>query len=268
MKGEDKGFLDEDDIQTFFEKKFGTMPTTLQELDAKKQVPFYYWYKSGKDHPFNYAHMDKIKPGNVFDCNTIANKWITWFSTTPKQQNPFLNPGISSADKTLYAGQNAFLFDERETFVYFLSATPFQNPDFRRVIMLRRAPILVPIYNVIASPIFFPSLQDTECYGYVEKDLEGLIDKEVDATFDGTHFYGCCVLRNEPLTINNIPIDNVYGIPEDRLKEVNSSISVYHGGLYLLIKEDKFTPGDHLLTFRAHSVNYEIDAKILITTLA
>ena len=269
-----KEFLDEKTMENLFvkEPKFGP----VQKADLIKEpaprpleiAAFYKWYQVGHTNEFTYDHHRPIKPGEKFNCETITDEWIKWFCTTPKQLNPFANPGITPTDKTLYSSSGAFLFDKGDTFVYFVAASPFQKPDFRRVIMLRKAPLLVPVYNVLISPSLFPMLDYKEYEKLIGHDLKGIKPETVKATFDGNPLWGCCVIRDKPLVIQNIPKDNVFGIPEDRLKETNSAIEVYQGGFWLLLKEEVFTPGDHLLYFRAESVNYEIEAKILISTLA
>lgn len=39
----------------------------------------------------------------------------------------------------------------------------------------------------------------------------------------------CCVTRKEPFTIEGIPIDNVFGIPQDKLLRSGSKINIVHG---------------------------------------
>jgi hypothetical protein len=102
----------------------------------------------------------------------------------------------------------------------------------------------------------------------VEDVLRGIKKESVEARFDGKPLYSCYVIGRALLPINDVPEDNVFGIPETRLnKDANATIEVYHVGFWLLIKNGKFSSGDHLLCFKAESRNYEIEAKILITVL-
>jgi hypothetical protein len=257
-----KGFMSEAEMQDFFSSKFQGVPK-----DPKKRWSFEMWYRKGEEHKFTYKHDDPIPPGKrgeEFNCDTITDEWFRWFLTTPSQLSVFSNPGNSYED-----GRNAFLFSEKNTFVYFAAASPFRNPDFRRIVMTRKAPLLVPVYNMSASSQSFPSLSGQEIVDLIKTDLSGVLGDTVEAKLDGEDFYGCCVIRNEPVKITNIPKNNIFEIPEDRLlqQETGLTMDLYHGGFWLLIKEDKFTPGDHLLYFKANSVNYEMEAKILISVL-
>ena len=54
---------------------------------------------------------------------------------------------------------------------YFTTVSPFQKPDFRRIVMTKRIPLLVPVYNVISSPQLFPSQRDWEHQKWVEEDV-------------------------------------------------------------------------------------------------
>jgi hypothetical protein len=232
----------------------------------QQKPPFQKWFQAGDHHPFTYNHHTII-PGGIFNCETITDAWFQWFLSTPKQSNPYANPGSASTDRNSYSDTNAFLFDNRNTLVYFTTASPFQRPDFRRIVITRNAPLLVPVYNVVTSPALYTMKTDDEYVSLVTKDLEGIIPDTVEAKFDGEFIYGCSVIRKKPLKIYNVPKDNVHAIPENRLIDSNFSIDVYHGGFWLLIKEEKITPGDHLLYFKAQSINYEIEANILISAL-
>jgi hypothetical protein len=270
----DEYFLEESQIERLLtiEPPKRSVQTTAQKGVYQRGQ----WYKGGEHHEFTYAHHDtlgsvKTKGNACYTCDTITDKWVEWLLTTPKNASPFANPGINM--NTAYGDTNAFLFgdDKCDTYVYFTTVSPFQKPDFRRIVMTKRIPLLVPVYNVISSPEIFPSRRGWKSEQWVEddiiKDLAGVYNDGIKATFDGDEFYGCCVVRKHPLPIRNIPKDNSIGVPEDILRENHSMIQVYHGGYWLLIKEEKFSPGDHLLTFEAQSRNYEIDAKIMISAL-
>jgi hypothetical protein len=252
-------FISETAMEEFFSSKFEGIVE-----DPTKAENFKKWYQAGNEHPFTYRHDEKIGRGEYFDCDTITDAWFEVFLTIPISLNPFANPGNS------YEDGNVFLFNKKDTFVYFAMASPFRKPDFRRITMTRKAPLLVPLYNMYASSQDFPSLKTKDkLIDLIKKDLSKVRGETFEAKLDGEDFYGCCVIRNEPLKITNIPKNNVFQIPEDRLlqPETGSTIDVYHGGFWLLIREDKFTAGDHLLYFKAESANYEIEAKILINAL-
>src|SRR3954452_20528290 len=83
---------------------------------------------------------DKIPPGN-YDYNTIAGEWFSWYLSIPTTENPIANLG------TYFQYANTFLFNKNNTLVYFVAVAPFQKPDFRRLIMTRRAALLVPVYK-------------------------------------------------------------------------------------------------------------------------
>jgi hypothetical protein len=259
-------FMDEDEMQQLLSKKFGQVGpkrTIVSPVSQQQVYPLYQWYKSGDPHGFTYDHHTLIAPGNVFNCETITDKWFQWFLSTPKEMNPFTNPGNIG-----YSETNAFLFHKDSTFVFFVTASPFQKPYFARLVMTRRVPLLVPVYNIVTSPSFYKNKAAKGCLQMVKDDLKGIKKESVEARFDDKPLYGCCVIRRAALPINDVPADNVFGIPETRLnKDANSTIGVYHGGFWLLIKASKFSSGDHLLYFKAESRNYEIEAKILITVL-
>jgi hypothetical protein len=238
------------------------------------------WYNPKKEHPLTIRHHQPVganqsqgvrdKP--CYECNTLTDEWFKWLLTTAKTANPVANPSVSTLHGA-YATSNAFLFSDVhcDTYVYFTTASPFQRPDFRRIVMTKQVPLLVPVYNVVSSPQIFPSRKHYQDKDWVEKDivedLAGVYQNGIRATFDGKEFHGCSVIRKKPLEITNIPRDNLMDIPEDILNQNHSTIKIYHGGFWLLIKADAFTSGDHLLSFQAQSKNYEMDVKILINAL-
>jgi hypothetical protein len=262
-----KGFLAESDIQDYFSKNRSTVKP------KKDRYPFEDWFKADKageehtHHPFTYGHNEKIGNG-TFSCDTLTDEWYRWFLTTPVSENAMTNPSNP------YIKNPSGLMDKNGTFVYLAAASPFQEPhDFKRIFLTRKAPLLVPIYNIVASIQDSPSLAsdpetvEVNLTEQVKKDLAMINGDTVEAYFDGEPFFGCCVIRNKLLKISNIPSDNVLGIPQDRLQESNFTLELCHGGFWLLIKEEKLTPGDHLLYFKAHSPNYEMRAKLLLTAI-
>ena len=173
--------------------------------------------------------------------------------------------------------ENPFLLKltEKDS-VYLAGIGPFETPARWRLFLTdpKPRPLFVSIYNMVASTEEYPSLsgpkdvnkpeQNNQLLDFVQKDLAGIY--EMSATFDKEPFDGCCVIRAAPLRVENIPRDNVMGIPSNRFK-TNNSLEIVYGGFFALLKETVLTPGDHLLKFKANSVNYEMDASLFISAL-
>ena len=265
------GFMDEREIQKVLSARLEAFyqERGLHDEARLKEIRKWLEYgdtKKGHTHrsPFVYGHREPV--GGVYNCNTISDEWFQWFLTNPSSMNPFTNPGKS------YSNGNVFLLNKRGTEVYFAAASPFQYPDFRTITITKQAPLLVPVYNMSASEEDFPSkvrktekAADGELTNLILDDLSGVLS--IEATFDKQPIHGCCVIRNRSNKFRIADNNNVIGIPEERLNAPNSAIHMCHGGYWLLIKENKITPGDHLLEFKAESKNYEIWAKILINAL-
>jgi hypothetical protein len=263
------GFMSEQEMESLFSKQFRKgRPTILGE----NKIGFGHWYV--EDHNLDkkwgtndilYAHHEGVQ-GGPLSCDYATDEWYRWFLTTPRSHHPMVNPRT-------YGDTDAYLLNLGDTSLYFTTAAPFQNPpDVRRLVMTKKAALLVPVYNVLVSPQLFPSVgasnHQQKCEQLVTDDLFGIREDKIQATFDGKPIYGCCVMRTRtPVRIGNIPKDNVIGIPEHRLVENDSIVEAYHGGFWLLLRENKLTQGDHLLTFTSASKNYEMNAQILITSL-
>jgi hypothetical protein len=239
---------------------------------------FHCWYQMHDtvNHPsekanLTFGHTEKIPPGNFYDCNRLADMWFKWFLTTPKPMNPYSNPGEGNIDERgLDDAENVFLMKDRNTSVYFTTAAPFRlPPDVKSITLTKKAPLLVPAYNVSASQVAFPSLDDNNrLLVSVISDLLGIRPKTVVAKFDGQTIEPCCVIRKEELLkIQNVPVDNVLGIPRDRLEKSGSTFPILHGGFWILIRPEVLTSGDHLLEWRVESINYKMDACIRIGAL-
>jgi hypothetical protein len=280
----DEGFWDEPTMEKYFCEKFKIKPPAekiikdTKEPDGPSELlkenalgekywDFFMWISKDFTHHLTLRHMDKIPDGNRFDCDGITDEWFRWFLSTPKRYNPYYNPGNIPNP---YADANAFLFNENSTPVYFATASPFQNPDFRRIVLTEKAHLLVPVFNAVTSPTLYKSGEnDVEkfVFNILMNDLTGIKKESVKAQFDGEPLYGCTVIREKPIEIKNIPEDNVYDIPIDRLRETNFCMKIHHGGAWLLINRDYLTSGDHLLVYEAKSRNYEISAKLFISAL-
>jgi hypothetical protein len=272
------GFMTEDDMT----EKIFKIPKlddekrkeVLETLKSGKGIPSILWYVEDKEfdeasevNKILYGHHDPVQNDHLISCDNVTDEWYRWFLTTPSSRHPMVNPGNLNLNPGTYGDTNSFLFRNvrGNASVYFTTAAPFQKPDFKRVVMTQKAALLVPAYNVLASKELFVGATDAECAEQVARDLRGI--KKMTASFDKKPIYGCCVVRIEPIEFSNIPKDNAIGIPEDTLDRNNSKITACHGGFWLLIREDRLTMGDHLLEFCAESNNYEIDAKILVTSL-
>lgn len=268
-----KDFMDEKEMQDEFEIAFDKVAENklIEDAIAKPlhKRPFYMWYKEGEPDPLTYDHHTPIPDGNVYNCESATDLWWQYFLSTPKQMNPFINPSNEGSNKPLYSysSANAFLFSMNDTKVYFLAGSPFQNPDFRRVVMTERASLLVPVYNIMVSPTLYTMKSDEEYVEMMKKDLKKIKKDSVVARFDDEPMYGCLTIRVQPLTISNVPKDNVFEIPEQRLNVTNNQIKIFHAGFYLLIKREVIRPGDHVLYFKAQSPNYEMEEKFLISAL-
>jgi hypothetical protein len=255
--------------------------TANQFDEAKKKAgskkgTFDSWYHMHQgNHPTEIAsltlgHTEKITPGNFYDCNRLVDMWFRWFLPTPRLKNPYSNPGEGKSDESgLYGSENVFLLEDRNTSAYFTTAAPFRAPDVKSIKLTKEASLLVPAYNICASQVAFPSLDDDEkLLTVILADLLGIVPDSVNATLDGQTIEPCCVIRKKaPLKIENIPEDNVFGIPKDRLDRSGSTVSILHGGFWILIRPDALASGDHLLEWKVESVNYKMDAHIRIGVL-
>jgi hypothetical protein len=197
-------------------------------------------------------------------CNEAADEWWRWALTNPVDVSPFygqIRPGLFVP----------YLFkkfqNKPSSYIYMIGVTAFRSPDVIRVALTERIPLLIPIYNVIAADEEVPGgVGINVLKSIVIKDLCGLY--ELEAKYDGDPILGCAVLREKPLKIEYVPRDNVMGIPENKLGAENT-INVSHGGFYVMLNPAKaMDRGDHLLWFKARSVNYEIEAKVHISVLA
>jgi hypothetical protein len=217
------------------------------------------------------------KVAGLMNCNDLADEWWRCFLRNPFDSSPLYAPnqlGFTSP----------FLFERDEGIaevakVYMIGLAGFKNPDVRRIVITERVPILIPIYNI--SVAAEEHLWDadrgviSEKHGEISKalttiiidDLCGLYD--IVAEFDKMPISGLTVLRNIPYQVNNIPPNNVRGVPSERLGQ-NKVMNVCHGGFYIMLNpnSEALNKGEHLLYFRALSVNYEIEAKVHIGVLA
>jgi hypothetical protein len=274
------GFMAESVMVDYFTKKAirptpetGTKNVIRGLTEKEMKVDFGKWFDS-RAHGVTYPHHDPIsgkkRQGKaIFNCDTITDEWFKWFFTVPGSMSPSANPGKLYGDRNSQGDRNIFLFDQNGVAVYFAAISPFQNPDVRTITLTRPAPLLVPVYNVSASLESYPTIRGvSDLAKMVKYDLSGVHGETFSAKFDQyDDLYGCCVVRENPLTIAGVPAENIFGIPEERLRKSNWTTQTCHGGFWLLIKEKYLTPGDHLLAFDAQSINYEVSARIHIRCL-
>ncbi|MGH9965985.1 MAG: hypothetical protein ACRD5E_14330 [Nitrososphaeraceae archaeon] len=217
------------------------------------------------------------KIAGFMDCNDLVDEWWRCFLTIPFDSSPLFappQPGFTSP----------FLFkkhagDINVAKVYMIGLFGFKSPDVRRIVVGERVPILIPVYNASAAAeeqLWDPNRQAVSVEEsdisrtlteIVVDDLCGLYHME--AKFDKKPIKGFTVLRNVSYQVPNIPKDNVRGVPSERLG-TNRSMKVCHGGFYILLNPDTevMNSGEHLLYFKALSVNYEVEAKIHIGIIA
>ncbi len=241
--------------------------------------------KDEKKHEYTYPHMDSLDASGYYTCDRLTDEWYRWFLTLPAAISGYTNPSRSYEDNTSFGGRSVFLFQDNKRYfknikqktpvsVYFVLASPFQDQDFIKVTMVKRGALLVPAYNMCTSTEVYPSLEvqnddsrtEDNLKDLIIKDLSGII--ELKAWFDRIPIEGCCVIRKKRLPVDNVPLDNVSRIPEEKILDSSNSIKTCHGGYWLLIRESALTVGEHLLQISASSRNYELNAKILINVLA
>jgi hypothetical protein len=217
------------------------------------------------------------KVAGFMDCDELSDEWWRCFLTNPFETSPLYapaQPGFTSP----------FLFEKHASDinvarVYMIGLSGFKSPDVRRIVVTERVPILIPVYNMSAAAE--EQLWDSDRHAVsveqsdisktlteiVVDDLCGLY--QMVAKFDKKPIKGCAVVRNVTYQVPNIPRDNVRGVPSERLG-INKTMNVCHGGFYILLNPDSeaMNKGEHLLYFKALSVNYEVEAKVHIGMLA
>ena len=251
-----EGFMSEKDIEEHFVRE-GAFP----KGNRKDPYPMTEWFKANNDHPKAVPHMDPL--GGHFDCDLLVDEWLRFFLTLPAGVNPL---GMSSTGYVnSYPVENGHLFNAgKNEYVYFVAKSPKSNEKVR-ITLRKKCAVLVPIYYAETSAAETPSQNEKQMLDLVKKDLGGLT--EVSAYLDNEPVYGCAVIRNIPLPIQNIPKDNVLAIPFETLLGSNYSIDLYHAGLWLLLKKDNFKSGDHEIEFTAKSINYSNEGIIEVSAL-
>jgi hypothetical protein len=228
-----EGFMTETEIQSFFKVYKSSVKRWI------KVQPL----KAGHKSPSQYNRYTKLLDG-VYDYDTITDEWFRWYLKRNNGQD------------------NVFQFGVSHPPIYFVEALPFRRPYFRSIKIKQRASLLVPIYSFSASSEEYPSLvQSGRLLDLIRTDLSGIRWNTVNATLDGEVTHGYCAIRDKAITFDNFPANNITEI------DAKNSISLYHGGFWLLIRDEDLSPGDHLLSFSAESKTFELEAKILINAM-
>jgi hypothetical protein len=217
------------------------------------------------------------KVAGFMNCNDLTDEWWRYFLTNPFDTSPLYAPAQPGFTSPFLFKRHAS--NNNVAKVYMIGLSGFKSPDVRRIVVTERAPILIPVYNVSAAAeehLWDPNRQaisveqsdiSSTLTEIVVDDLCGIY--HMVAEFDKKPIKGCTVLRNVSYQVPNIPRDNVRGVPLERLS-IKQSMNVCHGGFYILLNPDSqaMNRGEHLLYFKALSVNYEVEAKVHIGILA
>src|SRR5690242_5194549 len=111
--GHHDDFISEEELQKEFTQAFDKR-VDKGNKGLAQQKDFRMWYTEGQPDPKTYDHHDQIPDGRVYSCETIIDKWWQWFLSTPRQMNPFVNPGNVGSERAFfsYSSANAFLFSK------------------------------------------------------------------------------------------------------------------------------------------------------------
>jgi hypothetical protein len=253
--GKSAGFMSEHEIEQKFTRN---IPKVKQSQTYGLDI----WFKAHDHHPKTLDHMDLI---GELSCDLLADVYMKWLITTPSRSNPtgLLPKGYMSTQEEM---NYLHLFRSQNEFVYFAAMPLFGTSDTVRIIMTEAHPLLFGVYWVETSQVENPSLNtDAKRNEFILKDLQGI--RDISVTFDTEPVYGCTVIRNEPLEITNVPSDNILGIPPERLVKNNYTIKLHHGGMWLLLRKENFSSGDHKIVFKSTAINYEMEGKLWISAL-
>ena len=249
------GFMSEHDIEHKFTKN-------IPKIKASQTFGLDIWFKAHDHHPKTLDHMDEI---GGLGCDRLADEYLRWLIQTPSRSNPtgLLPRGYARTNDEM---DYLHLFKTQNELVYFAAMPLFGISETVRVIMTEAHPLLFGVYWAETSQAENPSLKtDAKRNEFILNDLKGI--RDISVTFDGEPLYGCVVVRNEPLEITNVPSDNILGIPPERLVKANYTIDLYHGGLWLLLRKENFSSGDHKIVFKSTAINYEMEGKLWISAL-
>lgn len=252
-----EGFLGDVEIEKLLTAEFNKSKrlksrSPIQRREIEK------WYKHGEEDKRVYGHNEPIGKGKI-TCDIAVARYMDWIARNVKAISSFTNPGTS------YSDQNAFLFKEEGTNLYFATVAPFQNPDFRDINLTEpNDGLLVAIFMAMESPQFYASVNYTEqdLNKFVLKDTSGIY--EIEAKFDDEPINGCTVIRNTFQSTPHIPSDNIMNVKPEKLK-ANNTIEQVYSWIGVALRPEFINQGDHLLEFKVNSINYRINAVIQIS---
>jgi len=229
MNSERLDFMDVDEIKNFLWPQQKLSHTSL-------------WIEG--TNAFCYGPGEKV--GDYYS-DTITTKWFNWFWNIRKNSKETISAPLPIGG------------DKR---IIFVAPEPFKTPYYhdRIVIDAEETSILVRLYCMSASKLEYPSLdEEKKLLSLIREDLHGIRWEMMEASFDGEKIQGHCVVTKNPFKIE-IKSSNMVGCRASKDGETD----IYHGGFWILLREERLTPGDHLLYFRASSKCYETEGKILI----
>jgi hypothetical protein len=214
------------------------------------------WWTYGHHHSDGFlGHEEKIGLAQFFDCDTAVDEWYKLNETIPLERNMLISKEDSYIGE--YEEAQSVRVNKQGTILTFAAGPSYQKEFVRHVALTTRPDALIcPALIMITGPQHNPSLNSNiQWLKLILKDL--FSTTRLEARFNGEEAHGCLVVRKKPLKIYGIPKENISGIPEDRLRETNNSLEIYHGGYYVPIKSELLDPGDHELVTIAEQANYK-----------
>lgn len=185
-------------------------------------------FLGSKAKSFEEWYKNTSKNDELTTIQQMTDDWFRWYYGSSKK--------LGEADDTNWKlSSNG---------VYFIRPEPFQRPYLKPITMERGQSLLIPVYSTSASKKEYPSCQNLS--KVVEEDLQGIYEKDFEVKLDGDKHVGKCIIRDKPLKIAG---------------------DIHHGGFWILLSADRLGYGDHLLSFKANSKNYEVEVKIPIRVL-
>jgi hypothetical protein len=233
--------------------------------------------KRGVNIQDNRTLPPEHRVAGFMDCNELTDEWWRCFLMNPFDTSPLYAPAQPGFTLPFLFRKNGTNINVAK--VYMIGLSGFKSPDVRRIVVTERVPILIPVYNMSAAAEEQLWDPDRQAVSVKESDISRTLTEivlddlcglyEIVAEYDKKPITGCAVLRNVSYQVPNIPRDNVRGVPFERLS-IGKSMNVCHGGFYMLLnpESEAMTRGEHLLYFKALSVNYEVEAKVHIGVLA
>jgi hypothetical protein len=211
------------------------------------------------------GHDDKIN-GKV-TCDQIVDEWQRWILKIPALIHPsIIPPDIYGARNLRGSIANPVIIDGVK--VIMVAFPPFKKlEDNVMTVQIRERDsyLLLPILTAEASTEEYPSLKQ-------EKDLVEMVKKQsnevknLNLKIDGIERIGCHVQNYKRMPIDEVPSDNVMGIPPEAMKP-NQTVEIVHDGFFALVNVNKLGPGDHLITIIGTGGTYLNAAMIVLNVL-